>query len=203
MNKLIELVPFTKILCEYRILEGLTLRIEDCSALAKEYQDLEVTGYQLFDYSGTGYFTRYLDYSVRQLPTLTYRKRYMIPMLFRADQSSQKFVAAPYRWIAFFQLLDWYLENEPEKVLLQEVKVKGRVKVIDTAFIVFRLTEIFDAAGRPMSHFYHMADFIQWNSVHRLIDDKSETGFDPTDKKQLSLLNVITEIVNLKYRTAI
>ena len=68
---------------------------------------------------------------------------------------------------------------------------------------MFRLSEIIDAAGLPLSQCQSLNEFKVWNKKHRLIDNglvgRHAKLFDETDKKQLSELKMILAIIQLKY----
>lgn len=200
MEKALKLVPFTRVLCEFHMVSGLTFSVEDCSYLARRYAKAGVTGYRLDGYTGTGYLTRYLEHSIHQIPMLLYKNRYRIPLIFRDNTVSHMLARETYRWPAFFKLLDWYLKYRPEQVMVHGDK---KQKIVDTAFLTFRLSEICDGAAFPFAHFEHLAEFEEWNQIYRLIEEqrpsKSEQPFDRNDPIQLSELKTIIEIIRMKY----
>lgn len=68
-------------------------------------------------------------------------------MLFRRSDSAFQLFEEDYRMEAFFLLLDWSLKHQPEKILIetsQKVDTK-KEKVIDTAYLAFRVSEILDS----------------------------------------------------------
>ena len=140
---------------------------------------------------------------------LIYRKKYLIPLVFRHNPESYELFSEEYRLESFFILLAWYLKNEPQKVILQDYeKLKNKrlyheFTVIDSAFLVFRLSEILDAAGLPISHCANLATFKEWNKQHRLLDNglvgRHAKIFDEEDKKQYSELKMILQLIQLKY----
>ena len=76
--------------------------------------------------------------------------------------------------------------------------------MIDSSYIAFRLTEILDGSGFPLSHFTDVEQFMEWNRIYRLIDNgsigKHSKIFDPdNEEKNVSELQMILTIVAMKY----
>ena len=205
MMQAIVLEPFDRILSGYQKIEELAVPVDACSYLCKTYQSLGVQGYQLANFRATGYLNRYLTCTFEHLPTLVYKKIYRIPLAFRKVESSQLLFSDSYRFEGFLKLLDWYLEHQPNKIVMDKHQTdlkKGPI-YLDSAFLNFRLSEIIDGAGFPLSNFYSLEQFIEWNRIYRLINNKSvgrhSKVFDETSQENLSELRIILEIVSLKY----
>lgn len=205
----ISLEPFDRILSDYQQKAELAVSVGDCSTLARRCQRFGVEGYRLGDFRGAGYLNRYVYYSVTQAPMLIYRQKYLIPLVFRHNPESYELFSEEYRLESFFILLAWYLKNEPHKVVLQDYeKLKNKrwrheFTVIDSAFLVFRLSEILDAAGLPLSQCENLTTFKEWNKKHHLLDNgligRHAKIFDEEDKKQRSELKMILQLIRLKY----
>lgn len=202
MEKPIPLIDHQKIISEYQLMTAWTISIADCDHLATEFSEFNVTDYCLANLWFKGYLTRFLACEVDQAPTLIYKNRYLLPLLFRYSEDTKKMFTEMYRWQALFLLLEWYLKYEPKKVILAWDET-GTKKVIDTAFLVFRLSEICDGAAYSLSRCNSLTDFIDWNNEHHLIDTQHENfrGFDPDDAKDLAELEVILAISKLRYLT--
>lgn len=207
----IVLEPFDRILSGYQKITEVAVPISDCSQICSRYRDLGVQGYRLGDFRGGSYLHRYLTCAVKQAPMLIYKDNYLIPLVFRESEDSFLLFEESWRMTGFFYLLDWYLENDRKKVLVKEQNFgnqKGsinRESIIDSAFLSFRLSEIIDGAGFPLSQFVHLEDFIDWNRTNRLINN-GEIGrhsriFDIEDPKNYSELKVSLKIIQLKYLT--
>ena len=201
---IIRLQPFERILSGYEQQTALAVSIADCSLLSKQYAAFGVEGYRLDDYQGESFFNRYLGYSVIQAPLLIYKQRYLIPLVFRQSPESQRLFTEPNRMESFFYLLEWLLEFEPQKAIMnyRVNKTKDEV-VIDSAYLAFRLSEIIDGAGFPISRFQSLDEFIIWNRQHQLIASKKigrhTKVFDDTKEKHRKELAMILKIVRLKY----
>ena len=210
MSEVAILIPFDRILSGYDKITEISVSINDCSKLCQQYQPLGVQGYRLGDFRGVTYLNRYLNCSVTQAPMLIYRDKYLIPLVFRESEDTFRLFEEPYRLEGFFYLLDWFLANRPAEILVKEAKninhsTNKHEKVIDTAFLTFRLAEIMDGAGFPISKFSTLEEFIDWNRVNRLIDNggigRHSRIFDEKNAKNLSELAVILKIIQLKYPT--
>ncbi len=208
MEEKVNLQPFDRILSGFEKLSEVSLSISDCSELCRKYQSFGVEGYLLGDYSGLSYLNRYLGCAVDRAPLLMYKEKYLIPMVFRSSPESWELFNDQTRLPSFFYLLDWLLANRPEKAIIDYEKIGmkdmgGQRKVIDSAYISFRLSEIVDGAGFPISQMTNMAEFSFWNRTNRLIDNgqigRHSKSFDPDDKQQVSELQLILKIVQLKY----
>lgn len=203
MRKDLELVHFDKILCEYRLKDGLTLSIDDSSRLADSLKNEGVEGYRVGSYDGKGYLTRYLEHFVECIPMLEY-KNTLIPLIFRDSPATRDLFLESYRWPALLQLLDWHLKYEPETALVTP-RVSYKKKIVDTAFLTFRLAEICDGAAFPLTNFRSLEEFEKWNEVHRLIDNGSigrhAKIFNSRSFIDLEELEMIIKIVKLKYKT--
>lgn len=209
MAEAIILEQFDRILSGYEKLTEVSVSISDCSQLCLNYGELGVQGYRLGDFRGVSYLNRYLTCSVKQAPMLIYKKNYLIPLVFRESEDSFRLFEEPSRMTGFFYLLDWYLENDPKKVIVRERGVGNpdnglnRESVIDSAFLSFRLSEIVDGAGFPISEFIYLEEFMDWNRINRLIDNggigRHSRIFDIENPKNFSELTVILKIIQLKY----
>ena len=206
MAETVKLERFDRILSGYEKLTEIAVSISDCSRLSQKYRHLGVQGYRLGDYRGVSYLNRYLNCSVQQAPMFIYKRHYLIPLVFRKSADSFRLFEEPMRMTGFFYLLDWYLENDPKKVVVIEPgiqKIQSKEIVIDSAFLSFRLSEILDGAGFPISEFTDLEEFIDWNRVNRLIDNggigRHSRIFDIENPRNLSELKVILEIIQLKY----
>lgn len=205
MEAKINLEPFERILSGYQKVEELAVNITDCSKLAQKYAPYGVEGYRLGNYIGTGYLNRYLECMVDRVPMLIYKKKYLIPLLFRRSDSAFQLFEEDYRMEAFFLLLDWSLKHQPEKILIetsQKVDTK-KEKVIDTAYLAFRVSEILDSGGYPISNFQTVEQFMDWNRIYRLIDNggigRHSKVFDPEYPENIEELRMIVSLVRLKY----
>lgn len=209
MTETIILERFDRILSGYEKLTEISVSISDCSQLCLSYSHLGVQGYRLGDFRGVSYLNRYLTCSVKQAPMLIYKKDYLIPLVFRESEDSFRLFEESSRMTGFFYLLDWYLENEPKKVIVRERGAGNsgnrlnRESVVDSAFLSFRLSEIIDGSGFPISEFTRLEEFVDWNRVNRLIDNggigRHSRIFDIENPKNHSELTVILKIIQLKY----
>lgn len=200
----IKTVPHHKIISEYRLLTGLSISIEDCASLAKQLQSYGVDDYRVGKYQGNSYLTRYLDYFVDFLPMWQYKKKYLIPLLFRCTKDTEKMFDNPNRWPAFFVLLDWYLTFHPQKVLIRNETSDEKQPIVDTAFVIFRLSEIWDGMAFPIGNLNTLAEFEEWNKKSHVLDTGSgfqrTSDFDEHNIEDLSQVAVLIEIVKLKYQ---
>lgn len=205
MEAKIILEPFQRILSGYQKVEELSVNISDCSQLAQQYAEYGVEGYRLGNYVGTGYLNRYLECSVERAPMLIYKRKYLIPLLFRRSDSAFRLFEESYRMDAFFLLLEWSLKHQPGKVFVAKNPDNNRrkEKVIDSAYLAFRVSEILDSGGYPISNFRTIEQFMDWNRIYRLIDNggigRHSKIFDPEFPENLEELRMIIELVKLKY----
>lgn len=205
MEAKISLEPFERILSGYQKIEELAVNVADCSKLAQKYERYGVEGYRLGNYVGTGYLNRYLECMVDRAPMLIYKRNYLIPLLFRRSDSAYQLFEEDYRMEAFFQLLEWSLKHQPEKILIEknEKYVSKKAKVIDSAYLAFRVSEILDSGGYPLSNFQTLEQFIEWNRIYRLIDNggigRHSKLFDPEYPENMEELRMIISLVTLKY----
>ena len=205
MEAKISLEPFERILSGYQKIEELAVNITDCSKLAKKYAHYGVEGYRLGNYVGTGYLNRYLECMVDRVPMLIYKRNYLIPLLFRRSDSTFRLFEENYLMEAFFRLLEWSLKHQPTKILIEknEKYDSKKVKVIDSAYLAFRLSEILDSGGYPISNFRSIEQFIDWNRIYRLIDNggigRHSKVFDPEYPENIEELRMIISLVKLKY----
>ena len=181
------------------------MNVTDCSKLAQKYARFGVEGYRLGNYVGTGYLNRYLECMVDRAPMLIYRQKYLIPLLFRRSDSAFRLFEEEYRMEAFFLLLEWSLKHRPEKILIErneKIDTKKN-KVIDSAYLAFRVSEILDCGGYPISNFQSIDQFIEWNRIYRLIDNggigRHSKVFDPEYPENMEELKMIISLVKLKY----
>ncbi|EMW6205683.1 hypothetical protein AAFD54_001392 [Enterococcus faecium] len=205
MEAKITLEPFERILSGYRKVEELAVNVTDCSKLAQKYARFGVEGYRLGNYVGTGYLNRYLECMVDRAPMLIYRQNYLIPLLFRRSDSAFRLFEEEYRMEAFFLLLEWSLKHRSEKILIErneKIDTKKN-KVIDSAYLAFRVSEILDCGGYPISNFQSIDQFIEWNRIYRLIDNggigRHSKVFDPEYPENMEELKMIISLVKLKY----
>ena len=200
----IQTIEHHKIISDFRLLSGLTVSIEDCANLTKELKKYGVEDYYISDYEGNSYLTRYVDYFIDWIPCLKYKKKYLIPLIFRDMPDTQKMFRDSYRWEAFFILLDWYLKYNPEKVIIQCKKKKRKMEVVDTAFLIFRLWEICDGAAFPIANLNNLSEFERWNQIFHLIDTgksfKRTREFDATKVEDLTQLEAVITIIKMKYQ---
>ena len=172
MEAKISLEPFERILSGYQKIEELAVNVADCSKLAQKYARYGVEGYRLGNYVGTGYLNRYLECMVDRAPMLIYKRNYLIPLLFRRSDSAYQLFEEDYRMEAFFRLLEWSLKHQPGKILIEKNEKYDlkKAKVIDSAYLAFRVSEILDSGGYPLSNFQTLEQFIEWNRIYRLIE---------------------------------
>ena len=207
MEEKIVLEPFNRILSGFEKLAEVSVSISDCSALCRKYQQYGVEGYRLGDYRGSSYLNRYLNVVVDRAPLLIYKERFLIPLVFRMSEYSERLFIDEYRMEGFFLLLDWLLEHRPEKAIIDYKRTRAlphrKEFVIDSSYVLFRLTEILDGAGFPLSRFTTIEEFSEWNRTHRLIDNGSiglhTKLFVPEDPEHLSELQMILTIVGMRY----
>ncbi|KAA9177086.1 hypothetical protein F6X86_12585 [Enterococcus durans] len=205
MEAKISLEPFERILSGYQKIEELAVNVADCSKLAQKYARYGVEGYCLGNYVGTGYLNRYLECMVDRAPMLTYKRNYLIPLLFRRSDSAYQLFEEDYRMEAFFRLLEWSLKHQPGKILIEKNEKYDlkKAKVIDSAYLAFRVSEILDSGGYPLSNFQTLEQFIEWNRIYRLIDNggigRHSKLFDPEYPENMEELRMIISLVKLKY----
>lgn len=185
--------------------------IRQCSLLVERCHDLGVEGYQVGEFYGAGFLNRYMPIRIPYAPMLIYKNNVQIPLVFRKDAAAKALVNDPLRLPAFFKLLDWYLsyDDEAEKVVFGYESSRGslqrftRVKVIDSALVAFRLSEIIDAAGYSLKALHCEEDFIEWNRKHRLVSEqrigRHSRVLNLEDPKRLAEVQMIFDIVRLKY----
>ncbi|WP_195641431.1 hypothetical protein [Enterococcus durans] len=205
MEAKISLEPFERILSGYQKIEELAVNVADCSKLAQKYARYRVEGYRLGNYVGTGYLNRYLECMVDRAPMLIYKRNYLIPLLFRRSDSAYQLFEEDYRMEAFFRLLEWSLKHQPGKILIEKNEKYDlkKAKVIDSAYLAFRVSEILDSGGYPLSNFQTLEQFIEWNRIYRLIDNggigRHSKLFDPEYPENMEELRMIISLVKLKY----
>ncbi|MDT2837414.1 hypothetical protein P7H50_11115 [Enterococcus durans] len=205
MEAKISLEPFERILSGYQKIEELAVNVADCSKLAQKYARYGVEGYRLGNYVGTGYLNRYLECMVDRAPMLIYKRNYLIPLLFRRSDSAYQLFEEDYRMEAFFRLLEWNLKHQPGKILIEKNEKYDlkKAKVIDSAYLAFRVSEILDSGGYPLSNFQTLEQFIEWNRIYRLIDNggigRHSKLFDPEYPENMEELRMIISLVKLKY----
>ena len=205
MEAKISLEPFERILSGYQKIEELAVNVADCSKLAQKYARYGVEGYRLGNYVGTGYLNRYLECMVDRAPMLIYKRNYLIPLLFRRSDSAYQLFEEDYRMEAFFRLLEWSLKHQPGKILIEKNEKYDlkKAKVIDSAYLAFRVSEILDSGGYPHSNFQTLEQFIEWNRIYRLIDNggigRHSKLFDPEYPENMEELRMIISLVKLKY----
>lgn len=205
MEAKISLEPFERILSGYQKIEELAVNVADCSKLAQKYARYGVEGYRLGNYVGTGYLNRYLECMVDRAPMLIYKRNYLIPLLFRRSDSAYQLFEEDYRMEAFFRLLEWSLKHQPGKILIEKNEKYDlkKAKVIDSAYLAFRVSEILDSGGYPLSNFQTLEQFIEWNRIYRLIDNggigRHSKLFDPEYLENMEELRMIISLVKLKY----
>ena len=205
MEAKISLEPFERILSGYQKIEELAVNVADCSKLAQKYARYGVEGYRLGNYVGTGYLNRYLECMVDRAPMLIYKRNYLIPLLFRRSDSAYQLFEEDYRMEAFFRLLEWSPKHQPGKILIEKNEKYDlkKAKVIDSAYLAFRVSEILDSGGYPLSNFQTLEQFIEWNRIYRLIDNggigRHSKLFDPEYPENMEELRMIISLVKLKY----
>ncbi|KAF1302855.1 hypothetical protein IV487_00720 [Enterococcus saccharolyticus] len=204
MEEKIVLQPFDRILSGYEKLTEVAVSVADCSQLCQKYQSFGVQGYRLDNYQGTSYLNRYLSCSVERAPMLIYRNDYLIPLVFRSSPESKRLFDEPTRMAGFFLLLEWLLANKPKKALITNQSEQTRsYQVVDSAYVAFRLSEILDGAGFPISQFQTVEEFMAWNRQYRLINNgqigRHSKIFDPENQENVVELRMILEIIHLKY----
>ena len=207
LEEKIVLEPFDRILSGYDKLAEVSVSVSDCSALCRKYKKYGVEGYRLGGFRGATYLNRYLNVTVDRAPLLIYKRNFLIPLVFRVSEASQRLFLDNYRMEGFFLLLEWLLHHRPEKAIIDFQKSNQidpeREYVIDSSYIAFRLTEILDGSGFPLSHFTDVEQFMEWNRIYRLIDNgsigKHSKIIDPDNEENVSELQMILTIVAMKY----
>jgi hypothetical protein len=97
------------------------------------------------------------------------------------------------------------LKHRPEKILIERNEKIDTKKnnVIDSAYLAFRVSEILDCGGYPISNFQSIDQFIEWNRIYRLIDNggigRHSKVFDPEYPENMEELKMIISLVKLKY----
>jgi hypothetical protein len=199
--------PFDRILSGYDKLAEVSVSVSDCSALCRKYKHYGVEGYRLGGFRGATYLNRYLNVTVDRAPLLIYKGNFLIPLVFRVSEASQRLFVDDYRMEGFFVLLEWLLVHRPEKAII-DLRRGGKIDpekeyVIDSSYVAFRLTEILDGSGFPLSNFADVEQFMEWNRIYRLIDNgrigKHSKIFDPDNEENISELQMILTIVAMKY----
>lgn len=205
------LEPYERVMGEYDKIKTLAVALGDCSRLAKQTQRFGVEGYCLGSYEGCGYLNRFMPFYTHQVPLLTYQQHYLIPMVFRYCGDSQRLFLETERLPSFFYLLDWYLQYKPQEIIMNyqttrnfyQRKKQLEKQMVDSAYLVFRLSEIMDAAGLPLSQLKTFEEFLDWNRQHRLIDNgavgRHSMIFDPSNEANMAELAMIIAILRLKY----
>ncbi|WP_146621979.1 hypothetical protein [Enterococcus florum] len=182
----------------------LTVSIDDCAYLTEQFSRYGVEEYRLFRYEGSGYVTRYMTHRLEFLPCWEYKDGYIVPLLFRDMPDTKKMFEEAFRWPAFFKLLDWYLAYRPEKALIPVHGPLQDRRVVDTAYLIFRLSEICDGAAFPIGHLNNLSEFEQWNQIFHLIDTgkyfRRRKDFDPTQLDDLTQLEVVIAIIKMRYQ---
>lgn len=206
MEEEITLKPFRRVLSGYEVLSKTALTIQDCSELADKYKQFGVDGYRIGDYSGPSYLNRYLECSIKSAPMLVYKRNIFIPMVFRGAKESQQLFREPSRMPGFFVLLDWLIENRPEKAIINyraPDEFHSEKMYVDSAYVAFRLSEILDVGGFPISRFENLEEFIVWNRIYHLIENgqigRHSRIFDEDNPINVSELKMILQVVQLKY----
>ncbi|MGX7195330.1 hypothetical protein [Enterococcus olivae] len=205
MAERIVLQPFDRILSGYEKQSEMAVSVADCSRLCRMYESLGVQGYRLGDYRGASYLNRYLGCSVSRAPMLIYKDEYLIPLVFRTSPESNLLFEELTRMTGFFYLLDWLLKFRPKKVIMDynKKKERGDYHIIDSPYVAFRLSEIVDGAGFPISQFQTLEEFMYWNRQHRLIKNKQigrhSKIFDANRKENVEELQMILKVIQLKY----
>lgn len=203
MRKL-KTIIHSKMIANYQRLIGLSISIEDCAYLEKKFQQYGVADYIVGNYQGKSFLTSYSEYFVDFVPMWEYQEKYLIPLIFRNTADSKIMFEDSQRWPAFFMLLDWYLKYQPAKVIIESNQGPKEKPLIDTAYLFFRLSEIWDSAAYPMAHLNSLPEFIRWNRRHRVIDTGRylERTADFNDEKieDLEQLLLLIAVVKLKYQ---
>ena len=115
LEEKIVLEPFDRILSGYDKLAEVSVSVSDCSALCRKYKKYGVEGYRLGGFRGATYLNRYLNVTVDRAPLLIYKRNFLIPLVFRVSEASQRLFLDNYRMEGFFLLLEWLLHHRPEK----------------------------------------------------------------------------------------
>lgn len=211
MEQTIVLEPFSRVLSGYDKLEEVAVSVADCSRLCRDCQEYGVEGYRLGGYRGKSYLNRYVNCTVDQAPMLIYRQQYLIPLVFRESLATYRLFQEE-RIQAFFMLLEWTIQHRPELAIIdydpqvqkqREYKKDLPHQVIDSAYLAFRLSEILDGSGFPLSKCHDLVDFMNWNRIYKLINNgdigRHSKLFDPEDPFNRSELKMILKIVQLRY----
>lgn len=145
-----------------------------CSALVSACQSFGVEGYQVMAYPTQGFLSRYTPIQIPHAPMLVYAGRYLIPLVFRRGTESEELWNQPSRRESFFELLAWYLRYEPETIItgyqIMGSELNGtKMKIVDSAWLAFRLQEIIHCGCYAMKDFTSMEEFIRWNQKVQLI----------------------------------
>ncbi len=121
-------------------------------------------------------------------------------------RKSQRLFTEPSRMPGFFVLLDWLIENRPEKAIINyraPDEFHSEKMYVDSAYVAFRLSEILDVGGFPISRFENLEEFIVWNRIYHLIENgqigRHSRIFDEDNPINVSELKMILQVVQLKY----
>jgi len=104
LEEKIVLEPFDRILSGYDKLAEVSVSVSDCSALCRKYKKYGVEGYRLGGFRGATYLNRYLNVTVDRAPLLIYKRNFLIPLVFRVSEASQRLFLDNYRMEGFFLL---------------------------------------------------------------------------------------------------
>lgn len=182
-----------------------------CSALVEQCQHLGVEGYRVENYQAAGFLNRYLPISIPHAPMLIYKKDIRIPLVFRRDSHVQMVLNESWRLEAYFRLVDWFLADdfEAEKIVFGYSaaccplrRFRG-LKMIDSAYVAFRLSEIVDGASFALQEMQTEEEFIQWNQERQLVGDpqigRHSKILDLDNPKHLQQVQLVFDIIRLKY----
>jgi hypothetical protein len=204
----IQLQPFNRILSGFDKLTEVAVSVADCSKIAEKYHYLGITGYKIDDFSGNCFINRYLPCEFYRVPMLIYRSRYLIPLVFRHSPESYILFQESYRFPSFIQLLDWELQYNRKRVIIDSMKNKysyaeSELFVIDAGYLAFRLAEIIDVASFPVSKMTSFDEFLIWNRESHLLDNghkgRHSMILDIENDRERTELQLVLAIIQKKY----
>lgn len=185
--------------------------LSQCSTLVSACQPFGVTGYRVVEYTTQGFLSRYTPVRIPHAPMLVYREEYLIPLVFRRGTGCEELWNQSPRREGFFLLLAWYLRYEPETILTKSrldsnEEGRFRMKVLDSAWLAFRLQELIHCGCYQLKNCPNKEQFIQWNQQKRLIQSpiigRHSPVLDLENKKTMAECQLLFQILQLFFPEA-
>lgn len=207
----ITMEPVAKSVTQICSEQEVAVPLSQCSALVSACQSFGVEGYRVVEYTTKGFLSRYTPIRIPHAPMLVYDEQYLIPLVFRRGMGCEELWNQAPRQEAFFLLLDWYLQYEPETIVT-EYRVKEseegsfRLKMLDSAWLAFRLQELIHCGCYPLKDCPSKECFIQWNQVAQLIQSprigRHSPVLDLENKKTVAECHLFFQILGLFFPEA-